>query len=157
MNGNLDTEIVRKIRALYGDEAGAKGLFDWLARRTNDVAETSIDRISAMVGMSRFEARELARSLSDIGVCDFIVGRKGWKSRVRWHYSVRSLGEAAKGKAAKIIQIDPELAEEVADQQAGTVDSDAPAVQGLTLAEAKRGLAVTFGVSPEAIEITIKA
>jgi hypothetical protein len=31
-----------------------------------------------------------------------------------------------------------------------------PDVSGLTMAEAKRGLAVTFGVPPEAIEITIR-
>ena len=35
-------------------------------------------------------------------------------------------------------------------------NSPAPAVRGLTLAEAKEGLARTFGVSPDAIEITIR-
>jgi hypothetical protein len=31
-----------------------------------------------------------------------------------------------------------------------------PGISGLTLAEAKRGLAITFGVPPEAIEITVR-
>ena len=34
--------------------------------------------------------------------------------------------------------------------------SPKPDVSGLTMAEAKRGLAITFGVPPEAIEITIR-
>jgi len=159
MNGTLDSEIVRKIRALYEDEARAQKLFDWLAGRTNDVAETSIERIGQMVDVSRFEAIELAKSLDEIGVCDFVVGRKGWKSRVRWRYSVRSLGQAAKGSATKIEKIDPELAEEAVDRQpavAESVESESPSLQGLTLAEAKQGLAITFGVKPDAIEIIVR-
>jgi hypothetical protein len=159
MNSNLDSEIVRKIRVLYEDDARAQRLFDWLAGRTNDVAETSIDRISQMVEVSRYDAIELAKSLSEIGVCDFIVGRKGWRSRVRWRYSVRSLGQAAKGSTAKIEKIDPELAEEAVDRQAATIESteiESPSLQGITLAEAKQGLAVTFGVKPDSIEIIIK-
>jgi len=153
----MDTEIVRKIRALHESDERAKKLFDWLSARTNDVAETSIDRICAMVDIARYEAVELAKTLAVIGVCGFIVGRKGWKSRVRWRYSVKSLGEAAKGESAEIEEIDPELEEE-ADQQIVVVEEPAevPPETGLTLAEAKRGLAITFGVQPDDIQIIIK-
>ena len=157
MNGRMDTEIVKKIRSLYESDEDAKRLFEWLARRTNDVAETSIDRICSMLELERYQGVELAKTLATVGICEFIVGRKGWKSRVRWRYSVRSLGEAAKGEAANIATLDPELAEEVADQQLG--GDEMPEVKqdsGLTLAEAKKGLAVTFGVQPESIEIIIK-
>src|SRR5437868_192897 len=102
MNGRIDGEIVNKIKALYETDPVAKGLFDWLANRTNDVAETSVDRICQMVDVDRYQAIDLARILADIGVCDFIVGRKGWKSRVRWRYSVSSLGFAAKGQSEQI-------------------------------------------------------
>jgi len=157
MNGRMDSEIVKKIRALYDSDETAKNLFDWLAGRINDVAETSIDRICSMLELERYQAVELAKALASMGVCDFIVGRKGWKSRVRWRFSVRSLGEAAKGESANIAAIDPELAEEVADQQPG--GEEIPEVKpevGLTLAEAKKGLAIAFGVDPEAIEITVR-
>ena len=40
--------------------------------------------------------------------------------------------------------------------QAMEAPTTGPSVTGLTMAEAKRGLAHTFGVSPEAIEITIR-
>jgi hypothetical protein len=159
LNGRMDTEIVKKIRALRESDETAARLFDWLARRTNDVAETSIDRICGMVELERYQAIELVKALAGIGVCEFVVGRKGWKSRVRWHYSVRSLGEAAKGDATGIQEIDPELAEEVADQQQGSdefLDTKQEMEMGLTLAEAKKGLALTFGVKPESIEIIIK-
>jgi hypothetical protein len=159
MNGSLDSEIVRKIKALYHDDERAQKLFDWLAGRTNDVAETSIDRIAHMIEVSRFDAIELAKLLSEIGVCEFIVGRKGWKSRVQWRYSVRSLGQAANGSSARIEKIDPELEEEAVDRPAAatdTVEVESSLPQGLSLAEAKQGLAITFGVKTEAIEIIIR-
>jgi hypothetical protein len=157
MNGRVDSEIMKKIRSLYETDEVAKRLFEWLAGRTNDVAETSVDRICDMVDVERYEAIELAKMLASLGVCEFVVGRKGWKSRVRWLYSVRSLGEAARGGAAKIEEIDPELAEEAADQQLGAEEPvEAKQEAGLTLTEAKKGLAVTFGVKPEAIEIIVK-
>jgi hypothetical protein len=152
----MDTEITKRVRLLYEADDKAKGLFDWLASRTNDVAETSIERICGMVDLERWQAIELAKSLAAISICDFIVGRKGWKSRVRWHYSVRSLGQAARGEAVKIEEIDPELAEEAADQQLVSEETEPKQEVGLSLAEAKRGLAVTFGVKPEAIEIIIR-
>jgi hypothetical protein len=153
----MDTEIVKKIRSLYESDEVARKLFEWLAKRTNDVAETSIDRICGMLELERYQGVELAKTLASLGVCEFIVGRKGWKSRVRWRYSVRSLGQAARGSAASIATIDPELEEEVADQQlTGGETTEVKQEMGLTLVEAKKGLAVTFGVKPEAIEITIK-
>jgi hypothetical protein len=46
----------------------------------------------------------------------------------------------------------PELTEPAPEAKAPAATTGAP----LTMAEAKRGLALTFGVSPEAIEITIR-
>jgi hypothetical protein len=46
---------------------------------------------------------------------------------------------------------------EVADPSTASAQSIAHSAAPLSLAEAKKGLAITFGVMPEAIEITIRA
>ncbi|PZP44813.1 MAG: hypothetical protein DI601_11230 [Azospirillum brasilense] len=104
---------------------------------------------------SRSALIELARELGEIGCGEFIVGRKGWKSRIRWSYSLRSLGQAAQGQTSELVEIDPEVAEDAVDQLPPPV-ADGTGERGLTIADAKRGLAATFGVSPEAIDIVIR-
>jgi hypothetical protein len=47
--------------------------------------------------------------------------------------------------------------EDVVDQQQLAAAADAPGDRSLTIAEAKRGLATMFDVSPEAIEIVVRS
>ena len=145
------------LRKLYREDGAAKAVLDWAASRTNDAAETSLDRLMQMAQIGRSEAVELARTLDETGCGEFIVGRKGWKSRIRWTYSLRSLGSAAQGQTAELKEIDPEVAEDAVDQQQPPQPADVPGDRGLTIAEAKRGLATMFGVNPEAIEIIIRS
>lgn len=152
---DIGSDIADNVQELYAEDEDARLLFDWLASRRNDAAETTIRRISQKTGMERSVAVRICRILSDLGCCEFIVGRRGAESRVRWEVSLTSLGKAAKGEAANVEKVDPELAEDVVDQQvAGTAESpEGP----LTIAEAKRRLALSLGVEPTAIEITIRA
>ena len=153
MNNHIGDKLQKEVRALYKSDERIQAFFVWAANRANDAAETSVDRISQVANASYAEARAFAKELCEIGCGEFIIGRKGWKSRIRWEVSLRSLGKAAKGDADTIDTIDPELAEDVADQQANS--SDAGSV--LTIAEAKRRLALALGVKLEAIEITVRA
>ena len=158
MNKRIDERLVTELRKLYREDGAAKAVLDWAAGRTNDAAETSLDRLMQMAQIGRSEAVELARTLDEIGCGEFIVGRKGWKSCIRWTYSLRSLGWAAQGQTAELKEIDPEVAEDAVDQQQPPpAAADAPGDRGLTIAEAKRGLATMFGVSPEAIEIVVRS
>src|SRR6266581_3345598 len=87
MNKKIDGRLVTELRQLYRQDGAARALLDWAARRTNDSAETSLDRVMRVAQIGRSEAVELARTLGEIGCGEFIVGRKGWKSRIRWSYS----------------------------------------------------------------------
>jgi len=155
MNKKIDGRLVAELRQLYREDGAARALLDWAARRTNDSAETSLDRVMRVAQIGRSEAVDLARTLGEIGCGEFIVGRKGWKSRIRWSYSLVSLGLAAQGQTAELKEVDPELAEDAVDQQQ-PLTGDAPGDRALTIAEAKRGLAATFGVSPDSVDIVIR-
>jgi DNA-binding MarR family transcriptional regulator len=157
MNQDIDSDVRGHIQDLYADDANAQSLFDWVASRKNDTAETTIRRICEKTGMARSDAVRLVKTLSDMGCGEFIVGRKGAESRIRWRFSIISLGKAAQGEGVELDEVDPELAEDVADQQSPGIASEGSADQPLTIADAKRRLAATFGVKPEAIEIIVRA
>jgi hypothetical protein len=156
MNKGIDNHrLMTELQELYQKDTAARTLLDWAAGRTNDAAETSIDRLMHVTGIGRSEAVELSRIFDEIGCGEFVIGRKGWKSRIRWQYSLINLGEAAQGRTTELKKADPELTADVVDQQQ-PLTSDAPSDRALTIAEAKRGLAAGFGVAPESIDITIR-
>jgi DNA-binding MarR family transcriptional regulator len=149
----IASDIAVHAHELYDEDKSAQLLFDWLASRQNDAAETSIRRICEKTGMERSAAVRICRLLSDLECCEFIVGRRGGETRIRWKVSLTSLGKAAKGEAVAVEKVDPDLAEE-AEQQATAASEQAEAP--LTIAEAKRRLALALGVEPAAIDITIR-
>jgi len=155
MNKHIDERLVSELRNFYRDDEGGKALFDWAAGRTNDAAETSLERLMQVTQITRSEAVELARALNEIGCGDFLVGRKGWKSRIRWTYSLRSLGQAAQGHTTELKEVDPEVTGDAVDQQQ-PLANETRGERPLTIIEAKRGLAAMFGVNPEAIDIVIR-
>ena len=161
MNPNIDEHKIDSLREFYQVSDAARKVLDWAANRTNDAAETTLDRIIQRTAISRGEAVEFGRRINDIGCGLFVVGRRGGKSRIQWTYSLKSMGEAAKGQADALVEMDPEIAQDAVDQQqaSGEVEVDIPpeGEVALNIPEAKRRLALTFGITPEAIEITIRA
>jgi hypothetical protein len=145
------------IRDLYQHNESARAFFDRAAERKNDVAETFIQRIAQMADVSHYEAVRLARLLEDAGCGKLIVGRKGGRTRFRWYYGLPALGKVARNEPEATLQdVDPDVME---DQRGGaTAADDEPATRsGLTIAEAKRRLAESLGITPDKIEIHIRA
>jgi len=113
---SIGKDVVDRIRELYKEDETSRSFFDWAASRVNDSAETSLDRMTQKLGLGRADVVSLAKQLEDAQCGRFIVGRKGAKSRVKWFYSLRSLGHAAKGDINDLEDIDPEIVDEAADQ-----------------------------------------
>jgi hypothetical protein len=157
MNNRITNALESDLRALYDNGETARTFFDWAAERKNDAAETSVDRISQVTECTYSEARELAKRFREIGACEFIIGRKGWKSRVSWKFSLRSLGQAARGDNVELEEVDQDLVAETKDQVEVVPLPDSSTSKRLTISEAKQRLAESLGVSPESIEIIIKA
>jgi hypothetical protein len=111
---------------------------------------TSAPDLAAALGISQREALTLCQNLASSGFGRYVVGRKGWPTRIEWNRGHPNAD-----------------AVEAATSWLGTAKEDVPAEaireggaglsQRLTITEAKERLAVTFGVSPANIEITIRA
>ncbi len=158
MNTSVNSTMSEGLRDLYEDDPGAREFLKWASERQNDAARTSIDRLEQKAGIDRRKAIELAKQFDRLGCGRYIIGRRGAPSRIEWGFSLKSIGRAAVGEVGVLETVDPELVAESADlvdpkkEDAVPADSD-----GLSIAEAKRRLAITLGVKSEAIEITIRA
>ncbi len=153
MTNDFHPATVQAIQDLYESDADARKLFDWTASLKKDAAETTLERIVDVLGISRKSAVALAQKLEEAECGRFIVGRKGSHSRFEWHYSRVSLGQVAAGETEKIEPVSSDLATEAEDEAAiAAVTGEKP----LTIASAKAMLALSLGVQPEQIEITIK-
>ncbi|SDR39001.1 hypothetical protein SAMN05519103_02585 [Rhizobiales bacterium GAS113] len=157
MTTDFAQEVIDAIRQLYETNEAARALFDWTAQRERDATSTSIDRISNQLRISRGEAVALSRLLEEANCGEFIVGRRGQKSRFRWNYSCVSLGQAASGESSNLEKADnpiPESEEDSFDEPSDKFDLTH---LKLTIAEAKSVLANSLGVSVSNIEIIVKA
>ncbi len=149
MNDDFQPVIVKAVQTLYERNPQAKKLFDWTASLKNDAAETSIERLISVLDISRKSAVALAQELEEAGCGRFIIGRKGARSRFEWRFSRVSLGQVAAGETEEIEPVSTNVATEAEEEAI----SDA---KPLTIASAKALLALSLGVQPEQIEITVK-
>jgi hypothetical protein len=156
MHRRVDGRLAGELRTLYQANKVMGRFSDWAAGRSKDSSETSIDRLMHVAQVGRSEAVHLARALDEIGCGDFIIGRKGRKSRIRWAFSLRKLGQAARERAAPVEETDISVASGAADQQVPRGNEERSAGRALAIAKAKRGLAAAFGISPEAIDIVMR-
>ncbi len=153
MNIILTPGVAMSIRALYDENPHATRLFDWTASLERDAYETTVERLSQKLEISRGEAISLARKLEEAGCGRFIVGRKGWSSRFRWEYSRVSLGQVASGEAEELEEASDPISEE--DEKASELQEGSE--RQLTIHEAKIRLAQSLGVEPSQISIEIRA
>ena len=108
-----------QIRALYRTDRTIKTLFDWAASRDRDAKETSVDRLVEKLQVAKPQAIKVCKQLHDVGCGRLMYGRRGAKTRMRWFYSLRSLGKAAKGDTSQLEEINDELDDD--DGSAGPV------------------------------------
>jgi hypothetical protein len=163
MGNDFTSATVLAVRELYRTNENARLLFDWAAQRERDAKETSIERISQVIRSTRGEAVALARELEGAECGEFVVGRRGSKSRLVWSYSPISLGQTASGEDDRLEGISNPVSEDEEGEEAGEfdeyleIDDSSVKIFKLTLDEAKRGLANNFGVPLANIEIIIKS
>jgi hypothetical protein len=101
------------LRNLYRDNEGLYApFFDWAAGRSNDASETTVDTIKRKTRLDHADAIALMRALGDAGIGDFKVGRRGQKTRLAWHFSLRSVGAAALGDEVALLRLDTDRHEE---------------------------------------------
>ncbi|NVN85373.1 MAG: hypothetical protein HXX15_04705 [Rhodopseudomonas sp.] len=151
MANDLADDVIRAIRVLYNKNPNAQALFDLNARRERDATFTSLDVISRKLEISRGDAVALARDLEAAGCGQFVVGRRGSKSRLEWKFSCIGLGKAAAGEPIQLDKAEDPEEEEIEDTAEQSI------TKGMTIAEAKAALAESLGISVSQIEISIRA
>ena len=121
VNTTFNPSLTAGLRELYRDNEVARRLFDDFAGRRKDRSMTPASRAAYLADASHGEIIALFRELDRLRVGEFKIGRRGSKTRIEWLFSMRSLGEVAKGEANQPEEIDP----------AQLADRDAPEDESL--------------------------
>jgi len=109
---------------MYRESELAKVSFDYFAIRQKNSTATKTDRMLNILYdplQGRIDRRELIqffRGLEAAGCGEYVEGRRGHPSRFVWSVQMNTVGLAAAGQVAKVVQItegDEEDAENVSD------------------------------------------
>ena len=110
------------LREMYRQNAVARAFLDHAAQRERDRAETTVDRIHAVLkgegtDPSRGELVSVFQQLETFRCGKFIIGRRGKPSRFAWSASISDVGRAAVGEQQTVSEI-PETAVEAMEESA---------------------------------------
>ncbi|MBB2696130.1 UNVERIFIED_ORG: hypothetical protein GGI66_000773 [Rhizobium esperanzae] len=130
MNGNIRNNTISILRSLYRDDPSAKAILDYFSTRKKAMSVSSVDRIGFTSKVAYAEVVRVFKELANAGCGQFRNGRKGYKSRMHWDYSLVSLGLVAKGEAAIPEPIDLSSVDEEEDDFADVVIAEAEREDG---------------------------
>lgn len=111
------------LRKLYDSEYEyVQAFFDYIADRTKNSKETTVDRAVRTLRVQGYECTRndliwLFKELDHVGVGDFIVGRRGQKSRFRWGAEMTKVGKFAQGEDLEIVILDEAVSLEEEDHE----------------------------------------
>src|SRR5436305_1376595 len=85
----------------------AKAAFEYFASCKRNRKETTVDRLLAVLVQRGHDARywqvrDFLRKLADFGCGNYLIGHRGWPSRLRWTVSLVSLGQTATGRGSGV-------------------------------------------------------
>jgi hypothetical protein len=100
---------VNGLRRLYRGDALAQRFFDYLAARSKNARETTVDRLLHVLSrdgqdVSRRDLIGLLQALQEQAAGEFIVGRRGQPSRFRWEVGMIGLAKAVRGEDGAAIE-----------------------------------------------------
>jgi hypothetical protein len=147
---DIAANLAKKLREGYDESETGRKIMDWAAGRQKDAKVTTVDRIAYKADVPRHEVIKVARILEEWGCCEFIAGRHGHSSRVKWLYSLRSLGEAARGDIDVVKQIDVNASEEEEETEGveAAIDNDLISHKF----QLRAGSAITLNLPPDLTE-----
>src|SRR5258707_11902130 len=80
--------------------------FDWAERQRATLRETFVETLQKDLKLSKSDISELVAGIIQTRIGSRIVGRHGSKTRIRWHYSLKSIAHVARGGAQQLEAIE---------------------------------------------------
>jgi hypothetical protein len=105
MNSRPDKALSDGLKNLCAASDAARKLMESFTSRTKDARETTVERAAWLAGADYGEMLAAFRQLDALGAGRFIPGRHGYKSRMEWNFSIRSLGQVAQGQKNRPDQV----------------------------------------------------
>lgn len=99
---NDNNNLVLSLRDIYKSDVSARALFDWFGTRVRGAAEIEVEAAVAKAGVEYSSVIRVFRKLAELGCGRFIEGRRGFKSRMAFTYSIVELGEVACGNQDQV-------------------------------------------------------
>ena len=117
---------VKSIKNLVDSSDVAKEFFESLAARVKNYRITTVEQAMRSTGSGRREVVELFKQMTELGLGDFIVGRRSGVSRFEWSVRMVDTAKAALGEL-ELEDIEPlaneELEELESDEEAAEEES----------------------------------
>jgi len=112
MNTQPNKKLVEGLKTLCESDHAARKLFENFRARTKDARSTSVERAAWLAGADYGAMLAVFRQLDELGAGRFIPGRHGWKSRIEWAFSIRSLAQVAHGQKVKPEEVPADAVED---------------------------------------------
>lgn len=77
----------------------------WAERTKTTPPETTIADLGEELGITASDAKDLVDGILELKLAQFIVGRKGYPSRLKWRYTLPSIAGTAKGTIKQPVPI----------------------------------------------------
>ena len=79
--------------------------FGYCEEQKTTPRETDINKLRSALDVSRRDMVELVKGIVDAGIGTRIIGRRGFNSRIRWHFTLPSIARVAQGEAHELEEV----------------------------------------------------
>lgn len=89
--------IVKTLRKVNrGGDPTSLSFYNWASGIHRTPRETTFEDLQAALKISKLEARQFAADIESVGIGTRIFGRRSFKSRIKWKYTLQSIAQAAR-------------------------------------------------------------
>lgn len=99
---NLSAELRKAYKEAWPP---TMAFFRWAEAVKTTPSETTIDELRAALAITKSDVKQLVDGIRELKLASFIVGRKGFPSRLRWLYRLPTIAATARGRASMPVAI----------------------------------------------------
>lgn len=100
-----DARLENRLLKLGEKYSFAADIFEYLAYNEKSYGAHSVERVSKITRVDYYDAIKTFKVLDEMGVGNFVVGRKGHDTRMIWKYDSRSVGKVGIRKSLTLLPL----------------------------------------------------